>query len=132
MIEFLIIIVGLVLIGLFIAVLRLPSYRYVEELEDFCGITQLTVRQIRKRLQSFGYEINHSLQWWIETKHGFQKIGARRVVGDRQYHMRIFDTKVGRRIYCHYEWTPEAKPFEHYSGEGWEIACDEAEGVFAR
>jgi len=81
-IELLIIIVGL--IGLLIAVLRLPSYRYVEELADYCGITQLTVRQIRKRLQSFGYEINHSLQWWIETKRGFQRIGAHRVVGDRQ------------------------------------------------
>jgi len=123
------VIAAIAVIGMF-WLFRKPYTVEVDDLADYCFTLSANLWKIRRRLRQMGYEINYPLQHIVKTKYGIQLIGARRVVNDHQYHIRVFRSEKGYRIYCHYEYTPEARPWEHYVGEGYRIACEEAERVF--
>lgn len=121
----------LVIIWLWLRSQGIKYYVKVDDTDDYCFTVEAPFQAIKTTLKEEGYELSHVLQHIIETKYGVQKLGARRVVGGKQFHVRLYE--VGEdlyRVYCHFEWTPEFKPYEHYIGQDYEIACEEVEIIF--
>lgn len=99
----------------------------IDELPDYCFSTNLSLKEIRNEFKDRGWELNHTLQHTIETRYGKQLLTARKLdYKGHQYHARIFKDEDDNdyRVYCHYEWAPETRPYEHYMGEGCEKNCE--------
>lgn len=77
-----------------------------------------TPQSLFDHLISQGFTKNYLA--WIDKGEAF---GVRRLCGiHHQYHIRLFNDG---EIRCHYEWTPEARPFDHLLERGFEERREE-------